>query len=629
MNKIDFTFSDTIAGYVTASDPAQGTFILKTPGDSEFTVKLTDVTFAEFIRNLGEPYHDATGNIQALLKPGQYVFAYGIYYPEGGDYKFEAKHLVFAGTKPDSYVFERQDWWINQVREIADFYIDSQFEGGAIDYNKYRTSLYLDGGKMESGIQETDTISRTVYGFATAYLMTGEDRYLEAAEKGTKYLRDKICKRDREKSDDVVYWLHALEVNADGVTEHLGSLFGDDWGAVPAYEQIYALAGPMQTYRITGDPGILSDAEKTINLFNKYYLDTSAKGGYYSHITTDTFDPKAESLGHNQARKNWNSVGDHAPAYLINLWLATGEERHADFLQLTFDTIVEHFPAKDGSPFVQEKFYDDWSPDKTWGWQQDRAVAGHDLKIAWNLMRMNSLRSKEEYVALATKLAAAVPKVGMDKQRGGWYDVMERQRGPGEEFNRLAFHDRKAWWQQEQGILAYLILNGCLPKPEYQKYARESCAFYNAWFLDNDSGAVYFNVLANGLPYLLGNERDKGSHSMGAYHSTELCYLAAVYTNLLITKQPMDFYFKPKPNGFKDNILRVSPDILPKGSVKIDEVWVNGEPYFDYDADNLTVKLPAAPQRSHADLMTRRRAGGTRLHHITDEVKVKVRIAPA
>ena len=57
---------------------------------------------------------------------------------------------------------------------------------------------------------------------------------------------------------------------------------------------------------------------------------------------------------------------------------------------------------------------------------------------------------------------------------------------------------------------------------------------------------MYFNVLANGLPYLLGNERFKGSHSMSGYHSTELCYLAAVYTNLLITKQPMDFYFKPQ-----------------------------------------------------------------------------------
>ena len=66
---------------------------------------------------------------------------------------------------------------------------------------------------------------------------------------------------------------------------------------------------------------------------------------------------------------------------------------------------------------------------------------------------------------------------------------------------------------------------------------------------------------------------------MSGYHSTELCYLAAVYTNLLVTKQPMDLYFRPNPGGFKDNILRVSPDILPPGSIRIGEVWIDGEPY--------------------------------------------------
>ncbi len=110
---------------------------------------------------------------------------------------------------------------------------------------------------------------------------------------------------------------------------------------------------------------------------------------------------------------------------------------------------------------------------------------------------------------------------------------------PGQSVHRFVWHDRKAWWQQEQAILAYLILHGSCGDSEYQKHAREAAAFYNAFFLDHEDGGVYFNTLANGLPYLVGNERLKGSHSMSGYHSMELCYLAAVYTNLLITKQPM------------------------------------------------------------------------------------------
>jgi hypothetical protein len=161
----------------------------------------------------------------------------------------------------------------------------------------------------------------------------------------------------------------------------------------------------------------------------------------------------------------------------------------------------------------------------------------------------------------------------------------------------LRGHDRKAWWQQEQGILAFLILCGVLGNEEYLKLARESSAFYNAFFLDHDEGAVYFNVLANGVPYIMGAERLKGSHSMSGYHSFELCYLAQVYTNLLITQQPLELYFKPMPEGFKDNVLRVAPDLLPPGRVRLEKVWVDGEPYRDFDTERLTVKLPQTDQR--------------------------------
>jgi len=132
---------------------------------------------------------------------------------------------------------------------------------------------------------------------------------------------------------------------------------------------------------------------------------------------------------------------------------------------------------------------------------------------------------------------------------------------------------------------------------EYLRLARESTAFYNAWFLDHDEGAVYFNVLANGLPYMLGTERLKGSHSMSFYHSSELCYLAQVYTNLLLTHEPLDMYFKPIPNGLPDGILRVAPDMLPAGSIRIDEVYVDGKPYTDFDSEGLTVKVPATTHR--------------------------------
>lgn len=600
INSIDFCFSDLVAGYVTEFNPQQGefgTFGLRTSDNRIYEVILTSVTYAQLLRNLGEPYYDCTPQIHNLLVPERYLFAYGIFYPESGEHKFEAKHLIFLGRTEKEYLFEKQDWWVKQASQLADFYLQCQFENGEIDYRHYRTDLSLVGAKKGSTRQETDTISRLIYGFATAYLLTGEDRYIEAAEKGCEYMRKHL--RFLDESEGICYWYHAIDVRTDGSEQKiLASEFGDDYDAIPAYEQIYALVGLTQTYRATGNPCILKDIELTVNLFDRYFLDRSEHGGYFSHIDPVTLCADCDSLGHNRARKNWNSIGDHAPAYLINLWLATEEEKYAEMLEMTFDLIEKHFPDPlNDCPFVQERFHQDWSPDRSWGWQQDRAVVGHNLKIAWNLMRMNHLRPKEKYVALAEKISQVMPQCGYDRQRGGWYDVMERACTGTQEQHRHVWHDRKAWWQQEQAILAYLILAGTLGKDRDRQLARESAAFYNAWFLDGEDGGVYFNVFANGQPYLAGgNERRKGSHSMSGYHSIELTYLAAIYTNLLITQQPLDLYFKPQPSGFPDQVLRVQPDILPPGSVRIGDVWINGQLYTDFDPEKLTVNLPSTQE---------------------------------
>jgi hypothetical protein len=83
---------------------------------------------------------------------------------------------------------------------------------------------------------------------------------------------------------------------------------------------------------------------------------------------------------------------------------------------------------------------------------------------------------------------------------------------------------------------------------------------------------------------------------MSMYHSAELCYLSTVYTRLLLTGDPLTLHFKPKPGSFTspggERLLRVSPDALPAGRVRLDWVEVDGRPYGAFDADAMTVKLP-------------------------------------
>jgi mannose/cellobiose epimerase-like protein (N-acyl-D-glucosamine 2-epimerase family) len=583
--------TETIAGYVTGEGFTDGRFTITTSDGQDTEMELAGDAYAEVMRNLDEPYSDATEQIPEMLQPGRYAFFWGVLHPGA---PFEVKRIIFVGRQLGAYRFEEPTWWVNQIESLARFYKRAQFGDGPVDFRNYRTLLRLGCEKTASHVQETDTISRLVYGMASAYMLTGNDSYLEVAEAGTEYLREHM--RFVDYDEDVVYWYHGLLVDGDDERKLLTSEFSDDYHAVPMYEQIYALAGPTQTYRVTADPRIKQDIDATLRLMERFFLDRS-KGGYFSHIDPIFLDPRHESLGENQARKNWNSVGDHAPAYLINLYLSTAAEQHARMLGATFDTVLDRFRDYKNSPFVQERFLEDWSPDKAHSWQQDRAVVGHNLKIAWNLMRIHSLIPKSEYIEAASYIGEIMPALGQDQLRGGWYDVVERMRREGEDYHRFAFHDRKAWWQQEQAILAYLILHGITGDVEFLRQAREAQAFYNTFFLDHDEGAVYFNVLADGTPYLLGNERLKGNHSMSMYHSAELCYLAAIYNNLLIERRPMSFWFKPRPGSLVNNTLRVAPDLLPLGSVRITEVEIDGARYDNYDAGLLTVHVPETSHR--------------------------------
>ena len=552
METMHFTFSDTIAGSVAYTQADEDTFTLRTIDGREFDGRAhrPDVRGGHPQPRRG--LHRRDGPDARHARPRPHALRLRDLLP-GGRRATSSRRSTSSSSaaRAHDFVFERPDWWVKQVREIADFYLQAQFgRRRTSTYAEYRTQHHARGREAAGDRQETDTISRLVYGFATAYLLTGEDRFLEAAETGTEYLRDHMRTVDAERGHRLLDPRHRHR-RQPKEKKILASEFGDDYDAIPAYEQIYALAGPTQTFRVTGDPRILNDIEMTIELFNRFYLDRE-DGGYFSHIDPITFDPHSETLGHNQARKNWNSVGDHAPAYLINRGSRPANEKYADFLEHTADTIAQPLPRLREQPV-----------------REGALPRGLDARLTLGLAaeprgRRPQPEDRLEPDAHATACGRTtstssspedrrdMPPVGSDRQRGGWYDVMERVRQPGEESHRFAWHDRKAWWQQEQAILAYLILHGILGDEEYLRLRRATrrrsttpCSSTTT------TGAVYFNVLANGMPYLLGTERLKGSHSMSGYHTTELCYLAAVYTNLLITKQPLDLHFKPRPGDLQ------------------------------------------------------------------------------
>ena len=592
----------TVLGRVTELYPEELCFKIQARSGDEFYSYTNSETWFRTLPHLHSSYdrystpkdsdNSPKAKLEKYLAQNILLLIEGIYHRDHMKRRIDVRtvYLLYSqdgkliSDQKGRYMFEEERWWADLISAKGNRWFETFFADGTIDFTRYRTELNI-LYQPKSEMQEVATLSRLLYGFAVTYQLTGRTKYLDALNAGVLYQRNtfKVVLPDGKS----VFWASYY----DGTKLSLPSNNGDDAGTIPLYEQIYSLAGLTMHYRITGDEESLHDILSTVDTFDKYFLDKSTHGNYYSHLDPDTLSPIGAELGKNQARKNWNSVGDHVPAYLINLICAlTGKpeyvsecERLRKMLIFITQDIIDHFPPTDSSKLVFERFFHDWSPDLKYSWQQDRGIVGHNLKIAWNLNRVafylegseeTSLR--KDCLALARRLAIAMDEIGgVDRFRGGCVDALERN--PTNDYDLMfTWMSTKDFWQQEQGILAYLIQMGtCMGnRVEHEKYrelAASMSAFYCAFFLDLDRGGVHFRVTDIGVPVLSGMYGDKGGHAKSGYHIFELCYLAHIYTLMYNNPSPFTLYFAPTVPADGTLHLSVSPDFLPINSINFDD----------------------------------------------------------
>ncbi len=634
-----FYDSVTIAGTVSEVDPKALMFSVRSRSDDLFEIHVGETTYYQVLSNLDGLNRDRALPPSGLVRndsPLEYdllkyvnlgclTFVEGIYSQDGTNTRFEARTVYLMHSNPGKYLFEETHWWLVQISQMADRWLDILFDVKRNyeidDFSKlYRTNLNITGAPTGDDVQECATLSRLIYGLSSAYLLTGAERYFLAAKAGVDYQREAF----RSLSHDGQYciWAYGRRRTPQGEKLIVASENADDRDTIPLYEQIYALAGLAQFYRITLDWEVLEDIRRTINSFQAYYHDHKkglaedfpGLGGYFSHIDYATMRPDTPALGRNQSRKNWNSIGDHIPAYLINLILALDPvpkgpaERNLEellgvcrsILDETSSLIVDKFPDPQ-CDYVNERFHADWTPDQEWGWQQNRAIVGHNLKISWNLTRCafyyqtqeKAHRDRRETEAAdgykaradrclvtARKLARSMARVGVDVIRGGVYDAVERH--PTNDMpTQFAWGCTKDFWQQEQGVLAYLILHGAEPgEKDFLALARELTAFWNLFFLDRDRQGIFFRTTTDGLPVIQGAYGQKGGHSISGYHAFELNFLAHLYIRSYVIADKNDdngfcLYFKLAARRDQASI-NVLPDFMPPGLVRISQVRVNG-----------------------------------------------------
>lgn len=649
----------TLTGLVI-EEPKQGasSFRLQCRSGDIFEVFAGNTTSFEVLTNLDGLDNDrypplpksgglsAAENIAKYIRKDRLVSVEGIYQQDDTAHRYDARTVHLVTSPENEFLFERPHWWLTQVTRLANQWLDSLF-GDRRNYGLedfvalYRTNLNITGLATDDETQECAVLSRLIYGFSAAFMLTGDERYRTAAAAGVRFQREAF----RTLSHDGQYciWAYGRQRTRFGTKLLVPSQSGDDRGSIALYEQIYALAGLTHYYRLSLDWEVLQDIRCTVNAFKMYFYDQArdndtaykGQGGWFSHIDYATMRPDKNLNVDNNCKKNWNSVGDHIPAYLINLILTLEPQVKAgrtdlqefydqcrDMLDEATGLILDKFPGieeviVDGKtrpcPFVNERFLADWTPDHNYGWQQNRAIIGHNFKIAWNLTRVANyydtivaqarLNGEQQialkYQALATKcmeladrLGQDMTRFGIDQLRGGCFDALERDWKNGQPVE-FSWMNTKDFWQQEQAILAYLIMHGYKANPLYLDMARETASFWNLYFLDHDNRGMFFRVTENGLPIAEGVYGVRGGHSdASGYHCFELNYLAHIYTRAYVASEFSEFclHFKPAANSGA-TALNLLPDFMPPGRLRIKRVSIDGSPMPSFDKYRFQIEL--------------------------------------
>ena len=404
------------------------------------------------------------------------------------------------------------------------------------------------------------TQSRNAYGFARAFMLTGNETYLSFARAGLDFMYDYAW-------DDVNGgWYSQLDENGNA----LGATNGRS-----AFDAHYALLGPaaaFEAFRDSLDLNMLNQGYE--HLENVYWDDRETLSGYYDWATY------TGSASHN---KSFNATVDAITTHLLSNYQLTGDPVYLERMHQICEQIIDHLVGSMPTQAIgfAEEYDSDWNIDSG----ETMTIMGHVLKSAWCLARVYLIDPREEYLLAAEALMSDVLEFGYDHDFGGPYKDYNRTTG---EMLMWSNPDTaKAWWQMEQAITAGYTLWTITGNDDYLRVADESLHFFMRYFVDHTYGDIYENRTRYGAE-TWGTH--KGGGGKAAYHSIETGYYNYIYASLFVHQQPISLYYWFEPEA-ELRIIPLNPVINMFDPPIIVGLEVNGQSTNGFE-DNL-LYIPA------------------------------------
>jgi mannose/cellobiose epimerase-like protein (N-acyl-D-glucosamine 2-epimerase family) len=396
-------------------------------------------------------------------------------------------------------------------------------------------------------------ISRQVFAFSAAYLMSGEEKYLDVAREGVEYLIG-----------------HAWDTEYGGWFDMLTQTGEPKETTKSVPMQLYTNVGLTLYAFTTGDERTLSYVKKSIEIQQTYGHDNELDG-YFQVLNRD--------LSVKDDGKNKHAHYGYVSSLLLNLWLTTRDQEILQWERHLTDLSLEWMMDEEGWVHGYMSQFDRH-------WKRIPAVVdgvevvpiGAQLTAALSFLRIFHQTGDTTYREHGKALGDRINRYGWDAGRGGWLDVIGRK----PPYHPIA-SPTISWWIQIYGSFLQLQLYNITHDEHYLERFQESESFYDRYFMDREYGGVFTSVSPDGK--LIG-DGGKAQAWRAAYHEIEHDLLNYLYLNVYVNRQPAVLYFRL--NGPGKHFVSLVDD----PSVQVVGVRINGEPWTGFDAQGRSVTLP-------------------------------------
>lgn len=393
-------------------------------------------------------------------------------------------------------------------------------------------------------------ISRHLFSYSAAYLLSGEEENISIADSTVRWLIDKAW--DREYGG----WFDALD--KDGLPVQTTKT---------TFVQVYAITGLALYYFVTHDTTVLGYIERSNDLLETKAWD-NATGGYYDVMNRD--------WSVNNDKKSFSSEITPVSGYLVYLYLATRDKKYLDqigrVLRVTMDKMTD---SETG--WILEDF------DRSWNYLPVRHGAseintGHNIEAAWMLLKDFLLSGNREHLDMAMMLTNKIHQHGVFNKNSVWLATTARI--------PLSDHSSETyWWIQAYGNMYSLYLYHITGEVKYLRDFQRGALVWHSGFIDRKYGDTFMSVDSA----VQSLDATKANRFKTSYHSIEHCLLNYLCLNLWVNYEPVEFHFRI--NSSKDGDI-LYPVLLEDSNIKITGVVPEDIDEALYIIDNQSIRLP-------------------------------------